>query len=198
MGWQARSPAMRVIRLLRGYWPGRSPLRRRCDRAEAAIVGALLVVLAVAGPVAAIVAGHWAHDSSAQARRAQLTTGYHVPSILLTSAIWEPAGFFAWARARWTAPDGTRHTGDVFPAAGSPAGTTIQVWVDASGRLADPPLKPAQVEGQTVLAGVLAVMCVAVLLWSAGLAVHLAANRRRMAAWDDEWRATGPKWSRHG
>ena len=70
--------------------------------------------------------------------------------------------------------------------------------MDASGRLADPPLKPAQVEGQTVLAGVLAVMCVAVLLWSAGLAVHLAANRRRMAAWDDEWRATGPKWSRHG
>jgi hypothetical protein len=70
--------------------------------------------------------------------------------------------------------------------------------VDANGRLADPPLLRSQVQGQGVLAGVLAGMAVAAVLWGAGLAVHCMADRRRMAAWDDEWRALGPKWSRHG
>ena len=198
MGWQARSPAMRPIRWPHGYRPSRNPLRRRCDRVEAAILGALLVVLAVAAPLAAIVVGHSVYHSATDARHTQLTTGHRVQAVLLTSAAWDPGGYFASAQARWTAPDGTRRTGTVFPAAGTPAGAEVQVWVDGSGRLTDEPLKPSQVQGQAVLAGVLAVMCVAVVLWGAGQAVRLAADRRRLAAWDDEWRATGPKWTRHG
>jgi hypothetical protein len=189
---------MRPIRWPHGYRPSRNPLRRRCDRVEAAILGALLVVLAVAAPLAAIVVGHSVYHSATDARHTQLTTGHRVQAVLLTSAAWDPGGYFASAQARWTAPDGTRRTGTVFPAAGTPAGAEVQVWVDGSGRLTDEPLKPSQVQGQAVLAGVLAVMCVAVVLWGAGQAVRLAADRRRLAAWDDEWRATGPKWSRHG
>jgi hypothetical protein len=86
----------------------------------------------------------------------------------------------------------------VYPPAGSTAGTTVRLWVDAAGWQATPPLDTAQVQGQEVLASVLAVMALAALLWGAGLAVHVAADRRRMAAWDEEWRATGPKWSRRG
>jgi hypothetical protein len=72
------------------------------------------------------------------------------------------------------------------------------MWVDAAGRPAEPPLRHAQVEGQAVMAAMAAVFAVAMLLGGAGLFARRVADRRRLAAWDAEWRATGPKWSRHG
>jgi hypothetical protein len=42
-----------------------------------------------------------------------------------------------------------------------------------------------------------AVFLLAELLWGAGLAAHGVADWRRLAAWDAEWRAIGPKWSGH-
>ena len=190
--------AGRVRRRLREFWPRRNPLRRRWDRTEAVILGGLLAAFVIGGTLAAVVAGRSAYDGALRARHAELATLHQVPAVLLTTAAQQPAGYYASANAWWRAPDGTRHTGQVFALAGSPAGTKVTVWVDTDGRLTGPPLQSSQVQGQRVLASVLAVMAVGVVLWSAGLAVHRVAERRRMAAWDDEWRAIGPKWSRHG
>jgi hypothetical protein len=195
MRWQPFSPAMRVARWLRWYWPGRNPLRRRCDRTEAAVLGALLVTFAVTGPLTALAATHWAYGNAMESRHAALASGHQVPAVLLTAATVAPASFVPMARAAWTTPDGARRTGAVSLAAGTPAGTKIQVWLDASGRPIDPPLDPAQAQAQAAFTGVLAVIFLAMLLWAAGLGVHCAVDRRRMAAWGDEWRATGPKWS---
>jgi hypothetical protein len=183
---------------LRGFWPDRNPLRRRCDRAEALILGALLAMFLVGGTLAALGFGRWAYDSALHARGAALHAWREVPAVLLTTAAPQQDGFQASARARWMAPDGGWRTGQVFAAAGTAAGTPVEVWVDAAGRLTGPPLQPSRVEGQAVLAGVLAVMAVAVLLWSAGLITRCVTDRRRLAAWDAEWQATGPKWSHHG
>jgi len=188
----------RVRGRLREFWPGRNPLRRRWDRTEAVILGGLLAAFVIGGTLAALIAGRSAYDGALRARHAELATLHQVPAVLLTTAAQQPAGYYASANAWWRAPDGTRHTGQVFALAGSPAGTKVTVWVDTDGRLTGPPLQSSQVQGQRVLASVLAVMAVGVVLWSAGLAVHRVAERRRMAAWDDEWRAIGPKWSRHG
>jgi hypothetical protein len=121
-----------------------------------------------------------------------------VPATLLTAASLQADGFYAAAKARWRAPDGVRRTGQVYPAAGAPAGSTIKVWVDAAGRQSGPPLQLLQVQGQAVVTAMIAVMAVAVVLWGTGLTAHCMAQRRRMAAWDDEWRALGPKWSHRG
>lgn len=194
----ARAPSGRLHRRLRELWPDRNPLRRRWDRAETVILGGLLAAFLIGGSLAALGAGHWAYENALQARHAEQAAVHQVPAVLLTSATPALAGLDTTARAWWRAPDGVRRTGQVYPPAGSTAGTTVRLWVDAAGWQATPPLDTAQVQGQEVLASVLAVMALAALLWGAGLAVHVAADRRRMAAWDEEWRATGPKWSRRG
>jgi hypothetical protein len=188
----------RLRRWLREFWPDRNPLRRRWDRAETLILGGLLAAFIIGGSLAAVVTGRLAYASALHAERAELATVHQVPAVLLTAASPAPAGLDATAKAWWSAPGGVRHTGQVYPPSGSTAGATVKVWVNDAGWQATPPLEPAQVQGQGVLASVLSVMALGAVLWGAGLAVHVAADRRRMAAWDEEWRATGPKWSRRG
>ena len=64
-----------LARLLRGRRLDRNPLRRRSDRAETIVLGALLAGFLAAAPFAAHAAGAWGHDSAvrdAQAQRASL------------------------------------------------------------------------------------------------------------------------------
>ena len=194
----ATPQAGRLRRRLREFWPDHNPLRRRWDRAEALILGGLVAAFIIGGSLAALVTGRLAYASALHARQAELAAVHEVQAVLLTAATPAPAGLDTTAKAWWSAPGGGRHTGQVYPPAGSAAGATVTVWVNAAGWQATPPLEPAQVQGQGVLAAVLAVMALASVLWGAGLAVRVAANRRRMAAWDEEWRATEPKWSRRG
>jgi hypothetical protein len=184
-----------VRRRLWQLWPDRNPLRRRCDRVEAAIVAGLMTAFVLGGSLAALAAGRWAYDNALRTEQAGQAARHQVAAVLLTTAQgWSPAT----AQARWTAPGGVPRTGWVPAPAGSPAGTTVRVWVDAAGRPAEPPLRHSQVEGQAVMAAVAAVVAVAVLLGDAGFFAHRVADRRRLAAWDAQWRAAGPRWSRPG
>jgi hypothetical protein len=198
MKGHARPHAGSLRGRLREFWPDGNPLRRRWDRAEAVIVAGLLAAFVIAGTLAGVIAGRLAYEGALHTRHAELAALRQVPAVLLTTASQQPAGFYASAKAWWRAPDGVRHTGQVYSVMGSPPGTTVEVWVDTTGRLAGPPLQPTQVQGQAVVTALLAVMAVAVVLWGAGLTAHCMAQRRRMAAWDDEWRAFGPRWSHHG
>jgi len=99
-------------RWLWGLWPGRNPLRRRCDCAEAVILSGLVAACVIGGPLAAVGAGRWAHDGAASAT--------------------------------------------------------------------------------------LAILALVVVLGEAGLCARYLVDRHRLAAWDAEWRAMGPKWSHHG
>jgi hypothetical protein len=47
----------RRSRLWRGLWPGRNPLRRTCDRVEAALAAGLLAAFLIAAPLLALFAG---------------------------------------------------------------------------------------------------------------------------------------------
>ena len=98
-------------------------------------------------------------------------------------------------QARWTAPDGTRHTGAVLAAPGTTAGRAVMVWVDTAGRLTGhPPLQLSQVRGQAVLATMLTALAVGFILLCTGLLAHAVLGRRRLAAWDADWLATEPQW----
>ena len=57
--------AICLSRLVRGLWPDRNPLRRRCDRAEAAITAALLATFSAGVPIAALAAGNWFYAMAA-------------------------------------------------------------------------------------------------------------------------------------
>ena len=102
-----------------------------------------------------------------------------------------------WAAARWTAPDGSARSGQVFVLAGTKKGSTVPVWINASGAITDPPAGHrdvvAEVSAIVMVTGTVLIM---VLLSGQALA-RRALDRRRLRAWDAEWRATGPLWTGH-
>ena len=58
-----------LTRLARALGLDRNPLRRATDRAEAWIRVGLLAVFLIAGPIAALGAGHWAYHTGTTAVR---------------------------------------------------------------------------------------------------------------------------------
>jgi hypothetical protein len=184
----------RLGRWLRRWRPDRNPLRRRSDRAETAILGMLLVAFLAGAPFAAHAAGSWTYATSAREEQAQQLAVHQVPATLLQAAQpWGPYG--AEANARWRAPDGHVMTGQVFVATGAVAGSTVTVWVNQAGQLTNSPLNASEVANRADLSEALVVAGLAIALIVTGGLVHLALDRRRLAAWSADWLATGPRWS---
>ena len=189
--------AARATRVVRGLWPDRNPLRRTVDRVEGVIVGGLAVAFLAGAPLAAAAAAHAAGSYGALTASAQRSGWHQVPGVLLATA--PTFGYTAYqpmVRAEWIAPDGTRRTGTVPAPPGEQAGGRLMVWVDAAGEQTGPPLQPMQVRDQVVLAAVLAPVVLGLLLLCAGQLAYNLLSRRRLAAWEADWRATGPQWTR--
>jgi hypothetical protein len=184
----------RPIRVVRGLWPDRNPLRRGLDRAEAAIMAALAVAFLAAAPVMAVTAGHLVYGIASHNASAQ-RSWHQAPAVVLAS-VAVPGQFGSAVPARWTSPTGARRTGMVPVLASAIAGSTVMVWIDASGRLTERPLRRSQVLGQAVMAAVLAPVALGLLLGCAGLVAQWALGRRRMTAWDAGWQAVEPLWTR--
>ena len=185
--------AARATRVVRGLWPDRNPLRRAVDRVQGVVVCALAVAFLAGAPLAAVAA----FDYGAHVVHVQQASWHQVPAVLLATA--HTVGYTGYqpnVRARWAAPDGARRTGMVPAPPGTRAGSTVRVWTDAAGRPADPALQLLQVKGQTALAAILAPVLLGQVLLAAGLLAHYLLGRRRLAAWEAEWRAIGPQWSR--
>jgi hypothetical protein len=185
-----------AVRVVRGLWPDRNPLRRTIDRAEAVVVAGLAVAFLAGVPLAAVAAGHYAYDHASRTAAVQRAAWRQVPARLLTTVPTSGYGDQATVPGRWTAPDGRRRTGMVPAPADAAAGGTVMVWVDEAGRLTGPPLQPSLVPGQAMLAAIFAALVFAIIVVCAGLLAHTALDRRRLAAWDAQWRATGPQWTR--
>ena len=184
-----------LARLLRGRRLDRNPLRRRSDRAETIVLGALLLA---AAPFAAHAAGAWGHDSAARQAQAQQASLVQVTATLLWSApilagYGSGSGFTA--EARWRAPDGPVRTGELFVTPGAAASHSTRIWVDQTGRLTNPPLSGDQMTGRAQLAAGVAVGSLAAVLATAGWLVRRSLDRRRLSGWDTEWLANGPRWS---
>jgi hypothetical protein len=189
----------RLVRLVRRWRPDRNPLRRVADRVEAAIMMALVAVFLCGAPVAAISASQWAASSGSQAEHAQ-AAWHRVPAVLLQNA---PAAAHALVqaslepqvRAQWTAPARVRHTGLVYAPPGARAGSTVGIWTDSSGRLTGSPVQGRDIVARIAMAALLATVAVAAILAVLGLLARWALDRRRLAAWDAHWSATGPQWT---
>ncbi len=188
-----------LLRLVRGWRLDRNPLRRRSDRVETVVLGGLLAVFLAGAPFAAGAAGSWTHASGVREARAQRAVSYPVQATLLQAA----SGWDAYlggasvpeATARWRAPDGELRTGLVYVPGGAAGGSTMLIWVTHSGQQAEPPLQPGQIAGRVELAETIAVVALAVVLAVPGGLAWRTLNARRLAGWDADWLATGPRWS---
>lgn len=186
-----------VSRFVRGRLLDRNPLRRTSDRVATLGAVALIIAFLVGAPLAGLASCAWAYA----AHRAQDTrnaAACQVTAVLLQRAPAPAASYGpcqSVALARWTAPGGKSVTGEVLVAPGTPAGTKVRQWVALDGRVTNPPPPDQQAGGQAVLAVVAAVAAVGALLTVTGVFGRWALNKRRMAAWDADWRATEPRWT---
>ena len=187
-----------LSRLLRGRRFDRNPLRRKSDRAETAVLALLLAAFLVAAPFAGHAAGSRAYAIAARNAQAEQASAHRVPATLLQAVpSWSdysqaPA---AGVAARWRAPDGQVRTGQVFPPSGAPAGSTVMVWTNRAGQLTDPPLRHTQVVNQADLAAGGAIGFLAITLTVVSWLARRSLDRRRLAAWDADWLAHGPRWT---
>jgi len=183
-----------VARAVRGLWPDRNPLRRTLDRIEAVVAGGLVVAFLAGAPLAALTTGHAVYRIWSRTADVQQATWHRVPAVLLAGLSvsgYDDGRVAVW----WRASDGRRRTGTVPAPSGARAGRTVAVWVDTAGRVTGPPVTLLQVRGMAVLAAVLACIAVGFIVVCAGLLARSVLGRRRLAAWDADWRATEPQWT---
>lgn len=175
----------------------RNPLRRGTDRVESAVIALLLAALVIGAPFAALAAGAWALSSARHAQAAQQAGRQQVTAVVLSVTKSAASGSdLAWqASARWVAPDGRAVTHEVPVVYGTVPGDRVPVWSDHDGGVTDAPMTDDQVSAQQAAAQALAVIAVLTAAMVAGaLSLH-AIDKRRMAAWDADWQATGPHWT---
>jgi hypothetical protein len=187
-----------VVNVLR---PDHNPLRRPVDRLEAAVAVALVAVFLIAAPLVAFGVGRWSWDEGAATARAEQTAWHKVSAVVLQGVPRpqdDPYGaiYLAQVPVRWIA-SGTSHTGTVTTAAGVRTGATLTVWTGPHGQLTDAPLARAQIMHQAFFAALLAVLGFSLSLGVTAFVIRRILQRRRMDAWDAEWRATGPLWSNY-
>jgi hypothetical protein len=109
-----------LTRLARAFGLDRNPLRRATDRAEAWIRAGLLAVFLIAGPMAALSAGHWAYHAGTTAARVPAAPAHRVKPAAFQQAptITDPPrvgqGGRAGPRREGTGP--SARTGEVLAA----------------------------------------------------------------------------------
>lgn len=188
----------RLGRFVRGRRPDRNPLRRASDRVETVVLAVLVIVFLAGAPFTALACGQWAYDTAHQAQLSQEASWHQVPArVLKVSSVGGGYAVLATqAQARWTAPDGKVVTGEIPIPPGTGPGATVRVWTTDDGQLTDSPMQHSQVTTTAYFAGTFGVITLMTLLSVTGLLARRALDRRRMAAWDAEWRASGPRWTR--
>ena len=198
-----RKPGRRLARLARWLGFDRNPLRRGTDRIEAALRLVLMIMLVAAVPAAAVMAGQRADHSALNRAHAQQAADRWVNAVLIQQApaTGAPDPYTsvqtAWALARWRPPGLPPRTGEVLATAGARKGSSVRTWIDASGAVTDPPLDHREITGDVCIAVIATCLVSGLVLLALSTLVRRVLDRRRLSAWDAEWRASGPLWSGH-
>jgi hypothetical protein len=177
---------------------GHSPLVRRLDRVQGAALLAAVLLALVAVPIA-ITAGQLVHERQAVVAAAESGQRYRISAVLSANV---PLGtdqpeivVVLYSPAVWELPDGQQRTGRVPAPSGSVKGETVEVWVDANGRLVPAPLAQEQARWQGVLTTVLSMIGVVAVLAALFGLVSWWLDRARSAEWARKWATVEPFWS---
>ena len=198
-----RKPGRRLARLARWLGFDRNPLRRGTDRIEAALRLVLMIMLVAVVPAAAVIAGQRADHSALNRAHAQQAADRWINAVLIQQApaTGSPDPYTsvqtAWALARWQPPGLPPRTGEVLATAGARKGSSVRTWIDASGAVTDPPLDHREITGDVCIAVIATCLVSSLVLLALSTLVRRVLDRRRLSAWDAEWRASGPLWSGH-
>ncbi|MEW2809066.1 hypothetical protein AB0929_18490 [Streptomyces massasporeus] len=177
----------------------RNPLKRRADRVEAWVVLGVWLLTVFVGVLAGTAVSRSVEDGLAReraewrplvARLAERAPGTSAGNAHVSRAEQ------VWATARWTAADGSEHSGQLRVPAGSAAGAPVTVWTDPEGRQVTRPVTEPQARVRASLIGGVSGLCAAVVPLGAGRGLRSRLERRRIDQWDAEWSRFGPMWGR--
>ncbi|MCW2875294.1 hypothetical protein [Actinacidiphila oryziradicis] len=162
-------------------------------------LGLLLAVPAVAVSVALAV-----HSGLSGTVREQNLQRHPVQAVLLQDAPAAPPAADSTpgqvrydVKVRWTAPDGSQHTGVAGATAGQKKGSRTTAWLDSAGRPTGPPVSGARVLSDSLALGFIAGSGAALALLGTRWAVRHTLDRRRLDAWDRDWAEVEPRWRHH-
>jgi hypothetical protein len=177
----------------------RNPLKRRADAVEAWLVLGAWALTVVAGVLAGLGVARTVEHSLAQERVEWRSVVAHLTDKAPGTAAAPSSrgsGERVWAKVRWTAPDGSEHTGQARVDPGSSSGTPVTVWTDPEGRLVTKPATADQARLRAALTGALIGVGAAAMPFVGGRVLRGRLERRRMEQWDAEWARFGPLWGR--
>ena len=191
--------SLRHLLAIRARGCARSPLRRRIDDVETAVVTGLVVLFLVVAPLLCIVTGRLADAAGLREQRAE-QAWQPVRAVLQQSAAQGLAGQdaawgAAWVQARWTAPDGQPRSGPIAVGLTAKVHQKVTIWVTESGQVTHPPLSHGEVLDGIANAAMATAAGVAALFAIVAAAIRAAINRRRMAEWTRDWDVVGPRWT---
>ena len=198
-----RRPGESLARLARWLGFDRNPLRRGTDRVEGALRLVMIIVVVAVVPATAVAAGRWAYHYVVHQAQAQQAVEHQVTAVLLVDApaTGTPDPYTsvqtAWVPARWQPPGQPYRTGEVLAVAGARKGSTVRTWIGPSGAVTDPPLDHRVIRGDVLMAVTATLLASGVLLLAAAGLARRMLDRRRLRAWEAEWRTSGPLWSGH-
>jgi hypothetical protein len=188
------------------WWRRRNPMLRRSDVVEgwAGLISVLLIcVVAPLMGLAAADGARSALQSTVRAQEAALsqTTAVVVRTGLHGNPNGDPPSSQALEQrlgvvARWTAPDGSTHTGSVPLAKNLGVGSQVRIWIDRHGNRTGPPMDAAIADKQAVIDGVTVTLGAAAAVATARLAVIRQLTRRN--DWEREWAQVAHVWGRTG
>ncbi|MDH6219214.1 Rv1733c family protein [Streptomyces pseudovenezuelae] len=177
----------------------RNPLKRRADSVETWVVLGTWLVTVLAGVLAGLAATQSVEQGLARERVEWRAVEGHLTEKAPGTAAEHSSASTAdrvWGKVRWTAPDGSSHTGQVRVRPGSTVGTEVTVWTDPQGHLVTKPATAAEAQLRADLIGVLVGAGAALVPFVCGRMVCGRLERRRMAQWDAEWAGFDPLWGR--
>ncbi|MET8944468.1 hypothetical protein ABZX30_12995 [Streptomyces sp. NPDC004542] len=171
----------------------RNPLRRRADKLEAWLVLGVWLLTVLTGVLSGLAAAGSVEHGLARER---LEWRPAVALVAEKAPGTAHSGERVWTKVRWTAADGSPHTGQARVEPGSPAGSPVTVWTDPQGHLVTRPASVSQAHLRAGLIGTLVGVSAAAVPFVSGLALRGRLERRRMDDWDAEWARLGPQWGR--
>ncbi|WP_406326979.1 hypothetical protein [Streptomyces sp. NBC_00203] len=186
----------RVRQLL---WRWRSnPLRRHDDVVEAWIVLAVWAVIAIGGTLAGVLTAHAADGSFARLRQER----HSVQAVLVgsadqTVAVGADTSYnHVRATVRWTAKDGSQHTGRALVETGRQSGSKVVVWLNSKEQLTTAPTSASSAAVEAAVLGAGAALAFGGLAFAAGRVAQWRLDQRRYDQWGREWDRVGPRWRR--
>jgi hypothetical protein len=178
---------------------GRNPLRRRSDRLEAFLLWCVLTVGLLMIPIGAAT-GNGVRDALDAAAAQQRAALHEVQAHTLESAERDvptvPGDVLSHVRVGYVDPHGVQREGFTSVVMGTKAGAEVTIWLDDAGAIVAAPRSPADDTAFGATAGFLTVLGSWVLLWGIFRLVRIPMDRRRIQAWDAEWRRIAPRWLR--